>query len=64
MMPWGTDAVSIKRNIKTERHPDGIPNLLFGPMLRDQLHQSNEYVTTINLITAAKVYSVFPFYYE
>ena len=64
LMPWGTDAVSIKRNIKTERHPDGIPNLLFGPMLRDQLHQSNEYVTTINLVTAAKVYSLFPFYYE
>jgi acetylornithine deacetylase/succinyl-diaminopimelate desuccinylase-like protein len=33
-------------------------------MLRDQLHQSNEYVTTSNLVTAAKVYSVFPFYYE
>lgn len=64
LMPWGTDATSIKRNIKTERHPDGIPNLLFGPMLRDQLHQSNEYVTTGNLVTAAKVYSVFPFYYE
>jgi len=64
LMPWGTDAISIKRNIKTEGHPDGIPNLLFGPMLRDQLHQSNEYVTTINLVTAAKVYSVFPFYYE
>ena len=64
LMPWGTDAMSIKRNIKTERHPDGIPNLLFGPMLRDQLHQSNEYVTTGNLVTAAKVYSVFPFYYE
>lgn len=64
LMPWGTDATSIKRNIKNERHPDGIPNLLFGPMLRDQLHQSNEYVTTSNLVTAAKVYSVFPFYYE
>ena len=64
LMPWGTDAMSIKRNIRTEEHPEGIPNLLFGPMLRDQLHQSNEYVTTRNLVTAAKVYSLFPFYYK
>ena len=63
LMPWGTDAVSIKRNISTERHPDGIPNLLFGPMHRDQLHQTDEYVSTRNLVTAAKVYGVFPFYY-
>lgn len=62
--PWGTDAVSIKRNIISEKHPDGIPNVLFGPMHRDQLHQPNEYISINNLVTAAKVYSIFPFLYK
>ena len=62
--PWGTDAVSIKRQTITREAPNGIPCLLFGPMLRDQLHQPNEYVTIENLVTAAKVYGVFPFFYS
>jgi succinyl-diaminopimelate desuccinylase len=62
--PWGTDAVLIKRNTTTPKLPEGIPCLLYGPMLRDQLHQPNEYVTIENLVTAAKVYGVFPLYYR
>jgi succinyl-diaminopimelate desuccinylase len=61
--PWGTDAAMIKRNTATPKLPGGIPCLLYGPMLRGQLHQPNEYVTIDNLITAAKVYGVFPFFY-
>jgi succinyl-diaminopimelate desuccinylase len=64
LAPWGTDAVSIKRNLVTENHPDGIPNILFGPMHRDQLHQPNEYISINNMVIAAKVYSIFPFIYK
>lgn len=64
LAPWGTDAVSIKRNVTTKEYPDGIPNILFGPMQRDQLHQTDEYVQIRNLVTAAKVYSLFPFNYK
>jgi succinyl-diaminopimelate desuccinylase len=62
--PWGTDAVRLKHFIKTDKHPNGIPALIFGPMIENQLHQSNEYVPIQNLITAAKVYALFPFYYR
>ena len=62
--PWGTDAVSVKRNIKTKTHPSGIPCLIYGPMIESQLHQTNEYVPISNLITAAKVYALYPFYFK
>lgn len=61
--PWGTDAVSIKRFMRTEEAPDGIPTLIFGPMVESQLHQQDEYVPVENLVTAAKVYACFPFFY-
>ena len=54
--PWGTDAVSIK-------HYTGLPCLIFGPMLEDQLHKPDEHVPIENLVTSAKVYSIFPFIY-
>jgi len=54
--PWGTDAVSIKNYAK-------IPCFIYGPMIETQLHQPNEYVTIDNLVTAAKVYTAFPFTY-
>jgi len=54
--PWGTDAVSIKRYT-------GMPCLIFGPMLEDQLHQPDEHVPIGNLVTSAKVYALFPYIY-
>ena len=54
--PWGTDAVSIKRYT-------GIPCLIFGPMLEDQLHQPDEHVPIENLVTSAKVYALLPYTY-
>lgn len=54
--PWGTDAVSIKRYT-------GISCLIFGPMLEDQLHQPDEQVPIENLVTSAKVYTLFPYTY-
>lgn len=52
----GTDAVSVKNYAK-------IPCFIYGPMIETQLHQPNEYVTIDNLVTAAKVYTAFPFTY-
>ena len=63
LAPWGTDSIFVKRSISNATHPEGIPNILYGPMLRDQLHQQNEHVSISNLVTAAKVYSLFPHYY-
>jgi succinyl-diaminopimelate desuccinylase len=54
--PWGTDAVSVKRFL-------GVPCLIFGPMVESQLHNPNEYVPVDNLVAAAKVYAVYPFFY-
>jgi succinyl-diaminopimelate desuccinylase len=62
--PWGTDAISVKRNIKTKSCPEGIPCLIFGPMIESQLHQTNEYVPIRNLIIATKVYALYPFYFN
>jgi succinyl-diaminopimelate desuccinylase len=64
LAPWGTDAVHIKRNTISETYPEGIPCILYGPMHRDQLHQPNEYVSIDNLVTALKVYSIFPFFFN
>lgn len=63
LAPWATDSIFIKRVIQTKKHPDGIPNILYGPMLRDQLHQQNEHILVDNLVTGAKVYALFPYYY-
>jgi len=52
--PWGTDAVSVKRFM-------GVPCLIYGPMVETRLHQPDEYVPIDNLVTAAKVYAVYPF---
>jgi len=64
LAPWGTDAVHIKRSTVSSGDPEGIPCILFEPMHRDQLHQPNEYVSINNLVTALKVYSLFPFFYN
>jgi len=41
-----------------------IPCLIFGPMIKTQLNQPDEYVPVDSLVTAAKVYAVYPFFHR
>ena len=57
LLTGGTDAIFLKMSVD-------IPCIGFGAGVQGTAHINNEYVTIPNLITATKVYAVFPLLYD